>query len=458
MRISELAASELGLLGFGREGRATHDAVRRAGHDRTVHVFADKAIAVPEGVRLHVGEAGLAMLPRLDVLVRSPGFAPTHPSRRAADASGVVQTTATNVFLAEARGSRLPVVGITGSKGKSTTSTLAYLVLKQAGIPCVLAGNVGVAVLDLVDRIQSERLVTVLEMSSYQCADIVDGLGPGIACLLDLFPEHMDWHGGVGPYYEAKARIGLAQLETDQLRYNAGALASLSPAVRAALGSRRAPSAEAINTPRGLHFAAGWFRKGPERLASDARMALPGPHNRQNAVAALAVTELLGARPEHLETVLESFRGLPFRLEDEGEHAGIRWINDSLSTAPEVVAVALRAMGGSVRTVIVGGHDRGYDHGALIEELASSGVRMLLALPETGASIVRQARAARLDIGLREVPTLEDAVALAVDCTPAGATCLFSPGAPSYNAYESFEERGRHFRALVQRLSPRRPG
>jgi UDP-N-acetylmuramoyl-L-alanine---L-glutamate ligase len=453
MRISELAAREVGLLGFGREGRAMHDALRRAGHDRTVHVLADRPIPVPEGVRLHAGEEGFRALAQLDVLVRSPGFAPGHPLRRAADAAGLVQTTGTNVFLAEVRASGLPVVGITGSKGKSTTSTVAYLTLKEAGVACVLAGNVGVAAIDLVDQVRGERLVTVLELSSYQCADLVEGVAPSVACLLDLFPEHMDWHGGVGPYYAAKARIGLAQRGTDRLRYNAGALTALPGEVRDAITSRRPPSAEPINSPGGLHFAGGWFSRGTDRLCSDARMALPGVHNRENAVAAFAVAELLGARPEHLEAVLASFRGLPFRMEDEGEHAGIRWINDSLSTAPEVVAVGLRAAGAGVRTVIVGGHDRGYDHAPLIEELAASSVRTLIALPDTGPAIARLVRAARLDLRVREVSSLDHAVALAVEHTPSGSACLFSPGAPSYNAYESFEERGRHFRTLVRGLA-----
>ena len=441
--------------GSGAKGAPPTTSFAPPGTAGTLHAFTDRALAVPEGVKLHVGEEGAQAMRGLDVLVRSPGFAPHHALRRAADAAGIAQTTATNLFLAEARSAGWPVVGITGSKGKSTTSTLAHLALQAAGVASELVGNVGVAALDRLERFRRERLVAVFEMSSYQCADLEDGGGPSVACLLDLFPEHMDWHGGVEAYYAAKARIGLSQRDTDALRYSARALEALAPDTRDRLRRRPASAAQAVNTPAGLHFEEGWFMRGAERLVSDERMALPGLHNRENAVAALAATEPLGVRPEHLEQVLASFHGLPYRLQDEGMHGGIRWYNDSLSTAPEVVAVALRALGPSVRTLIVGGQDRGYDARALVDQLTAAPVETLVVLPETGAAIARQVRAGGLALVVREASDLDEAVALAVACSPQGTTCLFSPGAPSYHAYASFEERGKHFRRLVEAVGPR---
>ncbi len=449
MRISQLENLDIGLLGLGREGRATYDALRRSGHRGAVHVFSDHAVEVPEGVELHLAESGHPGLHRIDLLVRSPGFPPRHPLRRAADAMGLAQTTATSVFLVEVRSLGLPVLGITGSKGKTTTSTLAHRILGEAGVPSVLVGNVGVPALDLLDKIRRERLVTVFELSSYQCADLADGEAPTVACLLDLFPEHMDWHGSVESYYEAKARIRAAQVPADTFRFNARSLESLRRALRESPDLSHGPSAQAINTPEGLHFAEGWFRRQREPLVPDEGMLLPGHHNRENAVAAFSVAETLGATPDHLRAALQSFRGLPFRLEDEGEHGGIRWINDSLSTAPEVVAVALRALKSSVTTLIAGGFDRGYDPRPLIEALARSSVKTLIVVPDTGAAIAALARTACPTLRIREAASLDQAVALALEYTPAGTTCLFSPGAPSYNAYGSFEERGKHFRKLV---------
>ena len=448
MRISQLKNHEIGLLGFGREGRATYDALRRADHRGTVHVFSDHAVEIPEGVELHLAEEGHDRLRRLDILVRSPGFPPRHHLRRAADAIGIAQTTATNVFLAEVQSLGLPVLGITGSKGKTTTSTLAHLILGEAGIPSVLVGNVGVPALDLLDTIRRDRLVTVFELSSYQCADLREGAAPTIACLLDLFPEHMDWHGSVASYYAAKAQIRATQGPTDLFRFNARSLDSLKRALRVTSDLVSPPTVEAINTPEGLHYAEGWFRRKGERLVSDAHVLLPGVHNRENAVAAFSIAEPLGATSDHLQAALRSFRGLPFRLQDEGVHGGIRWINDSLSTAPEVVVVALRALK-SVTTLIAGGYDRGYEQQPMIDALAGSPVKTLILVPDTGTAIAALARAACPHLDIREAATLDQAVALALETTPAGATCLFSPGAPSYNAYVSFEERGRHFRTLV---------
>lgn len=446
MRISDLTELDVAILGFGREGRSVLDALRRAGHRREVRVVTDAETAVPEGVVAHVGPS---RLPRVDVVIRSPGFSPSHPLRLAFDALAALQTTATNLFLAELRHQGLPVIGITGSKGKSTTSTLTHRTIAAAR-PAVLVGNIGEAALDSLERILAERPVTVMELSSYQCSDLPDGGAPPTAALLDLFPEHLDWHGGLDAYYGAKARIGLAQREGDVLRFNPNARGSLGPAAQRA-------GAAAMNVTEGLHFTAGaigedgTFRRGAEALFTDVRMRLRGEHNRRNAVAALALAETLGPGSwhAHLEEVLADFGGLPFRLEDEGEHAGRRFINDSISTAPEALAAALRAFP-EARTLIAGGFDRGYDASTVARAIGASTLRTVITLPETGHAIAAAVRAAGLSVAIHEEESLPAAVERAFATTASGETVLFSPGAPSYNQYASFEERGKHLRALVR--------
>lgn len=443
MRISAISGQRVGLLGLGREGSATLAALQRAGHARDVTVFLDQPAEMPAGARLADAASLEAELANLDVLVRSPGFSPRHRLRQAADQCAVVQTTATNLFLAELREHGVPVIGITGSKGKSTTSTLVHLTLRAAGVPAVLVGNIGVAALDQLDGILRERSPVVMELSSYQCADLPDGHGPAIAAILDLFPEHIDWHGSVAEYYAAKARIASSQRDEDRLFCNPGAMELLA---ETSAGRR----AEAINVPGGWHFRDGWFWRGEARLFDDHAMLLRGVHNRRNAVAALAMASELGAEPQHLERVLGEFGGLPFRLEEEGVWVGIRWINDSLSTAPEAAAAAVRSVDGGVHTLIAGGHDRGYDASAIIDAVGDVGVRLLLVLPDTGRKIAGLARERCVTATVRECETLDEAVRVAASETPRGAVCVFSPGAPSYNRYSSFEERGRHFRALVR--------
>src|SRR5262245_36719555 len=172
-------------------------------------------------------------------------------------------------------------------------------------------------------------------------------------------------------------------------------------------------------------------------------MKLRGPHNRLNAEAALAAAEIFGARPAHLESVLASFAGLPHRLEDLGVHGGLRWINDSIATAPEAAVAALEAFGPEVATYIGGGTDRGFDFSPLAEALAARAVPNVILLPPGGPAMARSIANARL------VADLAEAVALAAKVTPQGSTVLFSPASPSYGLFKNFEERGNVFRELV---------
>lgn len=442
MRISDLIPLRIGILGYGLEGASVHRALRRSGHTGELHVLADKDLPAIAGATIHVGADALAVVPGLDCLIRSPGFPPGHPIRRAADAAGIVQTTASNLFLAEVHTAGLPIIGITGSKGKSTTSTLTDLLLKRAGIDSVLIGNIGQPPLDALDVIIRDQKVSVMELSSYQCADLTDGNGPTISAMLDLFPEHLDWHGNRDAYYAAKTRIFQSQ--------RPGAIAICNASAAPLLPTQDLPNPlRLVNAPGSLHFDDGWFRDGQRLLFPDTGMRLPGLHNRRNAVVALALLSSLGITPESGRPTLLEFAGLPYRLQDEGTHHGIRWVNDSLSTAPEATAAALRAMGESVTTLICGGYDRGYDVAPLIGAIAASAVEHLVLLPDTGAKIASAAESSGLPCRSHLVTSLAAAVAQARQLTPAGNSCLFSPGAPSYNQFASFEERGKAFRRLV---------
>ena len=444
MRICELIDRRIGILGMGVEGHALLTALRRAGHERPVHLLTEKPFTPPAtagDVVCWSGEQAAAGLQEVDILLRSPGFSPAHPVRRLADGLGLVQTTPTNIYMAEIRHARLPLVGMTGSKGKSTTSTLLYETLREAGLPVFLLGNIGVAALDHLEAVLAQRAITVLEMSSYQCADLV--VGPSIAVILNLFPEHMDWHGSVAAYYQAKMRLATTQLSGDRLRIDHRAVAWMPP-------QRIVQPEEEIHTATGIHFADGWFYRGAVRLFNDAQMRLPGRHNRENSCAVLAAAELLGVDSGPVQRVLERFEGLPYRLADMGYHWGIQWINDAISTAPEATVVALQAFMPRVATLIVGGKDRGFDYTPLVEILESGGVHSLILLPDTGfrvADLVRQRGGAHPS--LIEVSTLAEAVQSALAVTPMGRICLFSPGAPSYNQFINFEERGRAFASLV---------
>ncbi|WP_130470484.1 UDP-N-acetylmuramoyl-L-alanine--D-glutamate ligase [Candidatus Magnetaquicoccus inordinatus] len=444
MTICELIERRVGILGLGVEGQAALQALRAAGYQQTVPVLVEKPLTLDESwgpVQLCQGAAAEAVLPELDVLIRSPGFAPGHPWRQQADRLPLLQTTPTNLFLAEVRRAGLPVIGITGSKGKSTTSTLLYESMRAAGLPVCLLGNIGVAALAQLPEVLAEDKMTVLEMSSYQCADLQ--LGPSIAVVLNLFPEHMDWHGSVDAYYLAKMQIGACQLPGDLLRIDQRAVPWMQRL-------RPVAEEEMILQERGYHIADGFFCRGTERLFATTAMRLPGRHNWENGCAVLAAAELVGVGAEVVQGVMGEFSGLPYRMSDLGVRGGIRWINDAISTAPEATVAALQAFLPQVATLIVGGKDRGYDYAPLVERLAESAVRTLILLPDSGRRVAELVRACSgLSCRIIEVADLPEAVQQAKRWTEKGWSCLFSPGAPSYNQFANFSERGQAFLKAV---------
>jgi UDP-N-acetylmuramoylalanine--D-glutamate ligase len=245
-------------------------------------------------------------------------------------------------------------------------------------------------------------------------------------------PEHLDWHGSLEAYYAAKLNIAATQRHDGVTIWNAH-----DPEL-----ARRAPFGPARHVPYG------------EVYFDVSHMKLRGEHNRRNAAAALAAVKLFGARSEHLESVLATFEGLPHRLEDLGIHAGVRWINDSIATAPEAAVAALEAFEGEVATYIGGGTDRGFDYAPLAEALVAHAVESVILLPPGGPRI-GEALAGRELRGSRvhAAGDLAEAVALAVRLTRPGGTVLFSPASPSYGVFRNFEERGDTLRALVSALA-----
>lgn len=420
------------VFGYGIEGRSAVAWLQRLGC-RNVRVIAKKRPSDLDPTIAWVADGDVdAALAGVDLLIKSPGIKPSHPVILAANASGIPTTSATALFVERARAAGLAVIGVTGSKGKSTTATLIAKTLEAASIPTVLVGNIGRAALDVIEDVVSNRPVIVVELSSYQTHDLT--VGPSVAVITRLFPEHLDWHGSVESYYAAKLKIAAAQREDDVTIWNA-----TDPEL-----ARRAPFGPARHLAYGL---------GPAGF-SDARMLLPGPHNRLNARAALAASKIFGALPSHLEEVLAMFPGLPHRLEDLGVFGGLRWINDSIATAPEAAVAALDAFGGEVATYIGGGTDRGFDFTPLAKALVSRGLLNVILLPPGGPALQAALTAVDPAAGARArvASNLAEAVAEAVRLAPPGSTVLFSPASPSYGVYKNFEERGNIFRDHVQAL------
>ncbi|WP_448641251.1 UDP-N-acetylmuramoyl-L-alanine--D-glutamate ligase [Geodermatophilus sp. URMC 63] len=421
LRLAELAGRRVGVWGHGREGRAAVRAALDAG--AAAVLVADSRRVDPASLPAGVATADVADLAGCDVVFRSPGISPYREDARAL-ADRTVVTTGTGVALAEAADRGVPVLCVTGTKGKSTTSALAAAVLTAAGRPAVHAGNIGTPLLDVLADVGDRTLV--VEVSSYQAAAVPDFTGRG--ALTSLAPEHLDWHGSVDTYYRDKLRVFGACPERSvvvsaQARTLAGRF--LDPA-------QLVDPAEVV--PAGL----------ADRVVP---VHLPGAHNRSNVGVALGACALMGAdlagRADAVAAAVAGFRALPHRLSPVAALGGVTFVDDTLSTTPVSVLAALDALAGRPVTLVAGGQDRGLDYTDLARALVTRRDAVaLVTIPDTGARLAADVRreAAGVPMRLAETASLEEAVATAVATTPPGGVVLLSPGAPSYNRFRDFEE------------------
>jgi UDP-N-acetylmuramoyl-L-alanine---L-glutamate ligase len=462
MRISTLINQPILLLGAGREGLATLACLQKRGHQGEIMVLGDRPTEdLPFGAR-NINPALLSeTLKENTVVIRSPGFSPHHPFRKIIQAWGGQQTTATKLMLAELNAAQIPVIGVTASKGKSTTSSLLVNMLRESGQKAKLVGNIGLPALSQLDEILQERPIVIIEISSYQCDDLEANEGPMRVVLGRLFPEHLDWHGDLQHYYAAKANLLRSMPDGGQAFVDYCALETLEQYGLIDAVYRETIELNIINTPNGLHFKSGIFLDGVTTLCSDQGMQIPGQHNRDNACLAYAAARSLGTQTTSFQATLRQFSGLPFRLQYEGRHVGVDWINDSISTAPEAACAALEAFGlGGTTTLIVGGQDRGYDYRPLVAAINRFLVPHVILIPESGETIRKLAQSILFESAQKFSSTqfhpaesLSAAVQLAAKLTPPGGRCIFSPAAPSYHLWSDFESRGKDYRRCIELLT-----
>jgi UDP-N-acetylmuramoylalanine--D-glutamate ligase len=450
VRFSELDGARIGVWGAGREIRSFAQQLSRRLPGAQIGVAAFDT-APPEDVRetlrapaaqvvTAVDDDVVAALSGCEVVVRSPGVSIHRPEMVALRAAGVPVTTATSLWLSERGGTG--VIGVTGTKGKSTTAALAFHLARAAGRTAQLAGNIGVPALDMLDAERAE--VIVLELSSYQTADLE--AGPEVALVTNLFKEHTDWHGSEQAYRTEKLRL----LELPGVRV--GVVSARDEQLMAA-GERiagRGVEVRRFGVPDGWDAIAEGVALNGELVVAGSKLPLLGEHNALNLCAALSGLEALGVAVPPLPESLEGFQTLPHRLEAVVERAGVLWVNDSISTTPESALAALASFPAREIVLIGGGQDRGQDFTQLGRALAEVGATVI-GVPTTGPRMLAAAR----DAGTPTARTIDAvdmraAVAVADELAPEGGVVLLSPAAPSYDNYRNFEERGELFRELVE--------
>ncbi|HSA84171.1 MAG TPA: UDP-N-acetylmuramoyl-L-alanine--D-glutamate ligase [Patescibacteria group bacterium] len=427
------------ILGYGVEGKAVEAFLKKYCPEVVIGI-ADKKD----------GDDYLNKQKDYDLAIKSPGI---HPKLVT-----IPYTTGTNIFFHNFAGK---VIGVTGTKGKSTTSTLIYEMLKKAGKNVQLGGNIGRPALEVLDMfLDQEELEkngaqwAVLELSSFQLQDIT--ASPHIAVVLMIGEEHLDYHADVVEYVEAKRNILRFQIADDFAIINRDYPASNESDVLTD-GQVFYVSRERETVDGCYAFGQSiWInRRGNiEEIIKVQDIRLLGKHNRENACAATMAAKLAGVAKDDIAAVLKAFSGLPHRLEYVGEKYGIRFYNDSLSTIPDAAIEGIDAFDDQVETLIAGGYDRGLNYAQFGEFLVKSSVRTLILFPPSGERIWEAVIKAggKETIKRLDVTTMSQAVLFASEETSAGKICLLSPGAASFGTFKDYKDRGEQFKAQVLAL------
>lgn len=440
MPAADLGAKRVAIWGLGREGRAAIAFLRQRHPALPLLLLDDSGdTRPPDGyggnIACAFGPARIAAaLDDIDVIVKSPGVSLYRPEIQAALDNGVMVTSLLNLWFAERHD--ITTICITGTKGKSTTASLLARILARLGRRVALAGNIGIPI-TAIDS--AAAAYAVVEVSSYQAADF-DGVCD-VAVLTSLYPEHLDWHRSIENYYRDKIHL----LHRSRCRVINGDTAD-------ALGLDLPSPAYRFNDKTGVHACGSEIYDGAERIGPMTNPYLARPHNLSDLCAALAAAKALGIGVVEALDAARGFPGLPHRQQELGRIGGILYVDDSISTIPELTIAALRVYADREITVIVGGYDRGIDYGRLVEAFAAGMAKAVICLGASGDRIYRAAQSAaagRADFPctLYRAPSMADAIACAERATPAGGVVLLSPAASSYGHYRDFIERGQDFAA-----------
>ncbi len=438
----ELVDARVLVLGLGTSGRsaakfcAASGARVVAADERPAEALSGTC-EMPASVDLRLGDA-FPDPADFDLVVPSPGVPRERYRERARKVWGDVELAY--------RALRVPLVAITGTNGKSTTTLLVAAMLRAAGLRAAAAGNLGTPALCLVGQALD---VAVLEVSSFQL-ETTEAFRPRVAVILNLTPDHLDRHGSFDAYAAAKGRILAAQHADDVavLNFDDDVVRGFAASARA----RVLPFSTAGPLSRGVWIDAQSILYRPDvaparRMSLDG-LRLAGAHNRENVVAALAASASVGADPERAVEALAHFEGLPHRSEVVLRRNGVTWVDDSKATNP---GAALRSLASFAEPLvwIAGGRDKGLDLSELAES-ASRRVRAAVLLGEAAQELAR-ALHGRVEVALAD--SIEEAALHAAGLAREGDVVLLSPGCSSHDQFRSFEERGDRFRAAVESLA-----
>jgi UDP-N-acetylmuramoylalanine--D-glutamate ligase len=426
----------IGILGFGKEGKSTYQYIRKYYQDAKVYIFEDKN---PELKDPYIevfpfqnwGNCNIA----IDLFMKSPGL----PWSEAFKNTKTKITSQVELFMDFAKGRK---VGITGSAGKTSTTSFTFELLKQNQKLAFIGGNFGIPLFDFIDELD-ERSITVMELSSYQLKPLKKN--PEISIFLNIYPDHLDYHKTFQDYFDSKCNIYKYQNKTDLLITDYELLASL-PNI-----SSEVQTISRLESSANIFIEANQIKFKNGEVYSLKDFQPRGYGYRSNLGAAIAATRAIGLSQKEIIKIIPSLITPPHRLENLGQCQNVQFYNDSISTIPETALHAIRSIS-EANGIIVGGFDRGLHQELLVNELRNNQQFLkIICMGETGRKIY-----ATLKNELGEKIFLTDALQEAVEIiikTPNMKCCLFSPAAPSFGLYRNFEERGDRLRETLNKLN-----
>lgn len=447
--IEKLKDKNICILGFGMEGKSTYNFIRRHLSDKFITIIDKKDVSNLDLIKndkyiniIH-GENYLDNLDKYDLIIKTPGI-----SFKDMDITNIKNkiTSQLELILEVFKNN---IIGITGTKGKSTTSSLIYKILSDQGKDVYLLGNISIPIFDDIEK-YDENTILVIEMSALQL-EFVE-LSPHIGIILNLFEDHLDHAGTLEHYhqnkmnmfkYQTKDDIGIYNLDNDNLINQINKNNYSSKLYKVTLGNSGDSNTIYLSEYNVVFNNEILYNKNDERH-------LLGEHNLFNIMTTLVLSKLLNLDMEKVRNSINNFLPLEHRLELVGTYNGITYYNDSISTIPMATINAIKALS-NVDTLIFGGMDRGIEYKELIEFLSKSDINNLICMPSTGYKIGREIEKLNNSKNIYYIELLEDAVKKAKEVTEKGKICLMSPAASSYEYFKNFEEKGTKFKEYVRK-------
>ncbi|MDO8524040.1 MAG: UDP-N-acetylmuramoyl-L-alanine--D-glutamate ligase [bacterium] len=459
--IRSLAEKTILILGFGKEGIDTYLALRELFPDKVFSIAdkktlgefdirTQKILLKDKNLEVFLGKDYLAKIGEYELIIKTPGISLEKlgfgfavearflrsPKTELQQLGFEKLTSQTEIFFDNFQGI---VVGVTGTKGKGTTASLIYEILKTGGFKVFLGGNIGKPVLQYLLKSKPDDIF-VYELSSHQLQNLKKS--PQIAVFLNLFQDHLDYYKNFKEYQKAKANIAKHQTEDDYLIFNSQDEEVKQVAIKS----------KAVKIPFSLKTPLTLFERSLKKCYQ-----LKGDFNFLNLRAALKVAEIFKVKPEAIKRAVKSFKGLPHRLEFVGKFKGVEFYDNSMATVPQTTILDLQTFNGKPISLIVGGSDKGSNYKDLAKEISKTSVENLIVLGQgTGQEIIGALKRTRFLRGTKEpssfeASSMQEAVKICYEETPKNGVCLLSPASASFNLFKDYKDRGEQFKKYVKK-------